>query len=100
MEIRHCYPSVRNSEPLTEQARRLTADLIGQENVEDMPLRMTAEDFGYYTVRYPSVFYRFGVGSPSGAHTPGFNPSEEALRSSPAIMAWMAINMAEETVRQ
>ena len=100
VEIRHGYPSVRNSEPLTELAMRLTADLIGQENVEDMPLRMTAEDFGYYTVRYPSVFYRFGVGSPSGAHTPGFNPSEEALRTSPAIMAWMAINMAEETVRQ
>lgn len=94
VEIRHGYPSVRNDEGLTARARRLTGELIGSENVEDMPLRMTAEDFGYYTVRYPSVFYRFGVGSASGAHTPGFNPDESALRTSPAIMAWMAIGMA------
>lgn len=94
VEIRHGYPSVCNNPELTLRAKSLTESLIGSENVEDMPLRMTAEDFGYYTVRYPSVFYRFGVGSASGAHTPGFCPDEEALRTSPAIMAWIAINLA------
>lgn len=96
VEIRHGYPSVCNAPALTARARALTVDLIGEANVEDMPLRMTAEDFGYYTQRYPSVFYRFGVGSASGAHTPGFDPDEEALRTAPAIMAWMAVNMAEK----
>ncbi len=95
VEIRHGYPSVCNDQDLTRQAKALTESLIGAENVEEMPLRMTAEDFGYYTVRYPSVFYRFGVGSESGAHTPGFNPDEESLRTSPAIMAWMAANMSK-----
>ncbi len=95
VEIRHGYPSVCNDQDLTRQAKALTESLIGSENVEEMPLRMTAEDFGYYTVRYPSVFYRFGVGSVSGAHTPGFTPDEESLRTSPAIMAWMAANMSK-----
>lgn len=95
VEIRHGYPSVCNDPALTKQAKSLTEELIGAGNVEDMPLRMTAEDFGYYTVKYPSVFYRFGVGSESGAHTPGFNPDEESLRTSPAIMAWMAASMAK-----
>ena len=96
VEIRHGYPSVCNNPELTAKAKQLASDLFGAENVEDMPLRMTAEDFGYYTVRYPSVFYRFGVASASGAHTPGFNPDEEALRTSPALMAWLAINMAKK----
>lgn len=95
VEIRHGYPSVCNDPTLTKQAKSLTEELIGADKVEDMPLRMTAEDFGYYTVKYPSVFYRFGVGSESGAHTPGFNPDEESLRTSPAIMAWMAASMAK-----
>lgn len=96
VEIRHGYPSVCNNPELTAEAKQLASDLFGAENVEDMPLRMTAEDFGYYTVRYQSVFYRFGVASASGAHTPGFNPDEEALRTSPALMAWLAINMAKK----
>ena len=93
VEIRHSYPCVRNDETLTPLAAELTRQLLGADKVEEMPLRMTAEDFGYYTQRYPSVFYRFGVGSPCGAHTPGFDPDEEALRASPAIMAWMAASM-------
>lgn len=95
VEIRHGYPSVCNDVALTAKARQLASELMGDENVEDMPLRMTAEDFGYYTVSYPSVFYRFGVASACGAHTPGFCPDEESLRTSPALMAWLAINMAK-----
>ncbi len=97
VEIRHGYPSVFNNPDLTTKATALTADLLGPENAEQMPLRMTAEDFGFYTQLYPSVFYRFGVcrndGSPTGSlHTSAFNPDESALRISPAIMAWLAIN--------
>ncbi len=96
VEIRHGYPSVCNNEALTAQATELAKEMLGAEAVESMPLRMTAEDFGYYTQRYPSVFYRFGVGSPAGAHTPQFEPNEEALRTAPAVMAWLAVKMAEK----
>lgn len=98
VEIRHGYPCVRNDESMTQRARSLTAQLVGPDGIEevkDMALRMTAEDFGYYTVSYPAVFYRFGVGSAAGAHTPDFEPDERALRTSPAVMAWIAIGLAQ-----
>ncbi len=96
VEIRHGYPCVINNETLTAQAQDLTAQLLGNDHIDSLPLRMTAEDFGYYTQRYPSLFYRFGVNSPNGVHTPGFNPDENALLTAPAVMTWMAINMTRK----
>jgi metal-dependent amidase/aminoacylase/carboxypeptidase family protein len=45
-----------------------------------LPKRYTAEDFGHYCVRYPSLFYRLGVGTAAGrSHTSTFAPSEDAI---------------------
>lgn len=93
--IKDGYPSVYNNPEVTAKAESFVRSLVGAENVERMGVRMTAEDFGYYTVKYPSVFYRFGVMRPDGttgnAHTAQFNPDEESLRQSPAVMAWLAL---------
>ena len=43
-------------------------------------MRPTAEDFGYYTQLYPSLFYRLVVGRNVGrAHTATFLPDDKAL---------------------
>ena len=34
----------------------------GRFEVVELEMRPTGEDFGYYTERYPSLFYRLGVG--------------------------------------
>lgn len=94
-DIRDGYPSVYNDPEATRRVRAAAMELLGAENVEEMGVRMTAEDFGFYTVRYPSVFYRFGVGRKDGstgnAHTSQFDPDEEALRIAPAVMAYAAL---------
>lgn len=58
---------------------------------------MTAEDFGSYTKRYPSVFFRLGVGadgrSDGGLHTSVFNPDERALDYGVATMAALALEL-------
>lgn len=78
VDINHGYPSVVNDAALTERLRAL-APTKGIE-VQEIDRMMMAEDFGFYTRRYPALFYRLGVGGASGrSHTATFTPSEEAV---------------------
>ncbi len=90
-------PVVLNNEALTRQAAQLAADYVGGNNVLSIPKRMGSEDFGYYTHRVPSCFYRIGVGNKakgitSGLHTPTFDIDETALKDSIGLMSWIALN--------
>lgn len=77
VDISHGYPSVVNNVELTDIVRGLATERF--EAVE-LDRRYTAEDFGFYTVQYPSVFYRLGVGSTAGrSHTSTFAPDERAI---------------------
>lgn len=91
------YPFLVNDEHITELCRNSAIAYLGAENVEDLPLRMTAEDFAYITQQVPSCFYRLGTGNralniTSGVHTSTFNIDEKALSISTGLMAWMTIN--------
>ena len=98
IDIKDGYPMVYNNEEVTKKCHLLADEFLGQENVEAMSIRMTAEDFGYYTQKYPATFYRFGVkqdgNTPTGAlHTPQFNLNERSLETSSGLMAWLAVNL-------
>lgn len=75
-DIRHGYPCVVNDPQLTTTARTLAA---GNYRTVELPLRTTAEDFGFYCSVYPSLFYRLGTGGTGATHTPLFNPDERAI---------------------
>lgn len=92
VDIRHGYPSVENDPHLTYEAM-LLADSRGF-TVKDLEMRTTAEDFGYYTHIYPSLFYRLGVGRDSGrSHTATFLPDEKALAVGEEFMYQLALNI-------
>jgi amidohydrolase len=96
IDIQNGYPFLINDDVLTKQCKDLAVKYLGKENVEDLPLRMTAEDFAYITQEVPSCFYRVGTGNKeknitSGVHTSTFNIDESALEISMGLMAWMAI---------
>ena len=98
VDIADGYPCVVNDDQLTEHARQLTMQMWGKENIQALDLRMTAEDFGYYTVRYPSLFYRLGTAGPDGTsggglHTGTFNPGEAALDQGVATMAALGLSL-------
>ena len=60
--------------------------------VEMLPLRTTAEDFGFYCKQYPSLFYRLGVGAAAGRpHTATFFPDEAAIGVGIAYMRKLAL---------
>ena len=65
--------------------------------VEMLPLRTTAEDFGFYCKQYPSLFYRLGVGAASGKpHTSTFSPDEKAITTGIAFMQALALKLLNE----
>lgn len=91
------YPFLTNDALTTKHCKQAAIDYLGKENVEDLPLRMTAEDFAYITQQVPSCFFRLGTGNKSkgitsGVHTSTFDIDENALEISSGLMAWMVIN--------
>ncbi len=95
VDIRVGYPYVHNDEALTKKSRQLAEELLGAENVVDLPQRMTGEDFAFYGREIPACFYRLGTGNPeknilSPIHSATFDIDEEALITGAALEAWLA----------
>lgn len=100
VEIDHGYPSVMNDEALNARAEGYAQELLGEENVTTFEKRMTGEDFGYFSQKYPSLFFRVGIGSDrfdcGKLHTSSFIVDPEALLTSTATMTWLAIQFISE----
>lgn len=95
-EVRKGYPFLVNDEHVTLRAKKVAQQFLGEENVVDLDLRMTAEDFSYYSQEMPGCFYRLGTARPeeqkvSGLHTSTFNLDENAIELGVGLMAAMAI---------
>jgi amidohydrolase len=90
------YPHLKNNEELTLKSIEWAKSYLGAENVEEMPLRMTAEDFSFYTHHADACFFRLGTGNiakgiDSPVHTSTFDIDEDALKVGAGLMAWLAI---------
>lgn len=92
------YPVLHNHEELTKNAKQKAIEYLGLDNVIDLQLRTTAEDFAYYSHKMPSCFYRLGTASPSdnsksySVHNSRFDIDENALETGMGLMAWLAIS--------
>ena len=92
VDISRGYPSVKNDVMLAYEAMIVAAD--EGIAVREMQRLTTAEDFGYYTERYPSLFFRLGVGAKAGgSHTATFFPDEAALAVGERMMRRMALHI-------
>jgi len=94
------YPFLVNNPALTAKAKSWATDFLGKEKVVDLDLRMTAEDFAYYSQQIPGCFYRLGVrnearGIIHGLHNSRFDADESSLITGPGLMAWMAVKSLE-----
>ena len=101
IDIKDGYPVVFNDIEATRNAMSAAQHLWGEENVEEIDIRMTAEDFGFYSLEYPSLFYRFGVKSDNEetgrVHTPTFRPDEKALKMATGTMAMIAVDFLKNS---
>ena len=100
VEIRGGYPVLVNDPELTRKLCAFAVDFLGAENVEDLDIRMTAEDFSYFSQQYPASLFRLGVTEPGAVstalHTPTFRVDERAIKTAVGLMAWMAVNLMKE----
>ena len=92
VDISYGYPCVVNDIMLAYEAMIVASD--EGIAVRELKPMTTAEDFGHYTERYPSLFYRLGVGrAAGGSHTATFLPDEGAMEWGERMMRRMALHI-------
>ena len=72
--------------------KSIAASFLGEEYVHDLPIRLTAEDFSYYSQEVPVCFFRLGVrnekeGIVHGVHHPQFDIDQKSLKIGVQMMA-------------
>lgn len=102
VKIDEGYPFLINDETITLKGIQYSSEFLGSENVEALDMRMTGEDFAYYSQQFPATFYRLGITDKSKTltsplHSPTFNIDENALKTGMATMAWIALSFLLET---
>ncbi|GAQ79540.1 peptidase M20/M25/M40 family protein [Klebsormidium nitens] len=96
LEDRHpSYPPTVNDAAATAYARSILEQVVGAENALPGTPWMGAEDFGFFTQRFPSCFFMLGVkkpGTDSAAklHTGTFGLDEDALPIGAALHTALA----------
>lgn len=90
------YPFLVNDEKVTQAAREAAIEFLGKENVVELKMRMTAEDFASYSQKIPACFYRLGTantkkGINSALHTPTFDVDEKSIETGTGLFAWIAL---------
>ncbi|MEX0982944.1 MAG: M20 family metallopeptidase [Bacteroidales bacterium] len=100
LEIRPGYPALYNDPNLTQRSRDLASELLGNDHVTDMDIRMTAEDFAWFSLQYPAMMFRLGIRSPEteevqSLHSSRFIADERSLKTGVSILAWLTINLLQ-----
>ncbi|MEI6683971.1 MAG: M20 family metallopeptidase [Bacteroidota bacterium] len=101
VRIAHGYPFLFNDPGLTGKLRSLSSEYLGQEHVQELDQRMTAEDFAYFAEKIPSCLYRLGIrnearGISSNLHSATFDVDEQSLLSGVGLMAWVTMGLLNE----
>ena len=78
------YPATVNDPVMAELVREEAAKVVGEENVQEPPLMMGAEDFSYFLERVPGAYWFVGSQNPErgliwGHHHPRFDLDEAAM---------------------
>ena len=95
------YPSLYNNPALTAAAESWAREFLGAEQVKTLDLRMTADDFAFYSHKVPGCYFRIGTNKGGEAfttsvHNPHFDIDESAMVTAIGLMSWLAINAVKE----
>ena len=84
VELTPGYPVLVNHEAAAALVETAGVQVLGAENVEEMPLSMGAEDFSYMVEKRPGALFRVGISNPEkgfvhGLHSDLFDLDEDAM---------------------
>jgi amidohydrolase len=101
VDIKKGYPFLVNDEQTTSIAQKAAIDFLGKEQVKELDLRMTAEDFAYFSQHASVCFYRLGVGNQEkgikhSVHHPQFDIDEAALQTGMGLMSYIALEQLKD----
>ena len=90
------YPFLKNNEELTEKLKTKFESFFGPEKIEGLALRMTSEDFSFYSQTIPVCFFRLGVGNKEkgiiySVHHPKFDVDSACLKTGMLAMIQAAL---------
>lgn len=96
VHIAHGYPSVSNDPKITQKLKETAEKWVGGACVEELPLRMTADDFAFYAQQVPGCMFRLGVkpegvDEPAGLHTGRLRVDEACLKTGAGLLALLAM---------
>lgn len=91
------YPSLYNDPEVTNKAEGWAKEVLGDSNVKTLDLRMTGEDFSFYTLHMPGCFFRLGTNKnneefTASVHNAHFDIDETAMKTGVETMTWIALN--------
>ncbi|RMF21546.1 MAG: amidohydrolase [Deltaproteobacteria bacterium] len=100
VEFKRGPDAVVNDAAVTDCCRRAAADVLGADNIEDIPAAsMGGEDFADYLAHAPGCLMRLGVGRPDGStemlHSPRFDLDESAIGIGARILARAAWRLTQ-----
>ena len=100
LNISDGYPFLQNDVQLTRAIRRLTDFNFGEDYVHELPLRMTAEDFSFYSQLIPVCFFRLGVsnkekGIVHGVHHSRFDIDNRSLKKGMNLLSLIGLSELE-----
>ena len=88
IQLQKSYSGVINHDAETDHVRRVAGKLFGRKNVVvlDLPT-MKTDDFGYFLLHHPGVYYHFGAGCDKPLHSPDFLPEAHTALTGAALHA-------------
>jgi amidohydrolase len=96
VNIAEGYPVLFNDEHLTSKAIELSAELLGEDKIETYDIRMSSDDFSFYSALAPSLYYRIGILKKGTEmlklHTADFDIDEDGLETGVANLSWLVYN--------
>lgn len=90
------YPVLFNDENLTSRAIEYSKVLLGQDKIETYDIRMSSDDFSFYSALAPSIYYRVGIRKKDSEmlrlHTSDFDIDEDGMETGVSNLSWLVYN--------
>lgn len=102
--IDYGYPPVINDDECTQQVHDNGVDFLGEENVDWLDLRMTAEDFAFFAQKIPACYFRVGIHVPDtpfcNLHRPNLLVDERSVELASGFVAYNAYTALRNRIKK